>query len=489
MGNPQYLQMLESLDFLPNSPTIFNLGTGRNGTLSACFKFDIEDSMESIIDVGSKALRVMKWGGGVGFVLSRLRPKGASVSTTHGVAMGPVAVLEWLHAGARMVTQGGKRAGAQMGILHVDHPDVNEFIHCKNEDPQSLSTFNISVALTDAFMEEAAAGGTAITLLNDMAVSAWRTGDPGCFFIDAAERANPTPELGQLTGVNPCGEVPLLDNEACNLGSINLSHFVADGVDWERLGNTVRLAVRYLDDIIDNNTFPDDRITEAVAATRKLGLGVMGWADALALLGIHYDTDEAVNLGAELMAFINEEAYDESMELAARKGSCPALPDGPRNSTRTCIAPTGTIALIAGCSSGIEPHFSTSWERIMGDGTVLREEARFSGFTPKVSHDISAKWHLAHQSAFQGSTDLAVSKTINMPERATAQDILDVYLEAWRLGLTGVTVYRDKRRESQVLNVGTNGATSTKCQDCGSELRFEEGCETCIVCGYSACSV
>ncbi len=488
MEKKVYSDLLSSLDFLPNSPTLFNMGTGR-GTLSACFKFDIQDSMESIIDVGSKALRVMKWGGGVGFVLSNLRAKGEPVSTTHGKAMGPVSVLRWLHAGARMVTQGGKRAGAQMGILHVEHPDLYEFIHCKNEDPQSLSTFNISVALTDTFMEEASEGGAALTVLNDMAVSAWRTGDPGCFFIDAAERANPTPEIGQLTGVNPCGEVPLLDNEACNLGSINLSHFVADGFDWERLGATVRLAVRYLDEVIDVNTFPDQVITDAVATTRKLGLGVMGWADALALLHIHYDTDEAVNLGAEVMAFINEEAYDESMELAARKGSCPALRDGPRNSTRTCIAPTGTIALIAGCSSGIEPHFSDKWERIMGDGTVLTEEIGFAGFTPKVSHDISAKWHLAHQAAFQQSTDLAVSKTINLPERATSQDILEVYLEAWRLGLTGVTVYRDKSRSEQVLNVGVNGKTSTNCPECGFMLQYGEGCETCVQCGYSACSV
>jgi len=265
--------------------------------------------------------------------------------------------------------------------------------------------------------------------------------------------------------------------------------------NWERLSSTVRLATRYLDDIIDVNTFPDEDITEAVALTRKLGLGVMGWADALALLGIHYDTAKAVSLGAEVMSFINEEAYDESMEMAARKGPCPALPDGARNSTRTCIAPTGTIALIAGCSSGIEPHFSHSWERVMGDGTILEEGIDFGDFTPHISHEISAKWHLAHQSAFQQSTDLAVSKTINMPERATSQDILDVYLEAWRLDLVGVTVYRDKSRSEQVLNTGDTVTLKLSkewnkvCPDCTSPLKFEEGCETCVVCGYSACSV
>lgn len=514
MGVSEYAEIIDNLEFLPNSPTLFNIGTGR-GTLSACFKFNIADSMDgpdSILDTGHKAVMVQKFGGGVGFELSALRAKGAPIASTHGNAMGPVAVLKWLHAGAKMVTQGGKREGAQMGILHVDHPDIEEFISCKDDGTDSLSTFNISVALTDSFMEKARGpNGSENRLLRRMAESAWRTGDPGCFFIDAAERSNPTPHLGKTDGTNPCGEVPLLNNEACNLGSINLGKFVRDnGIDYDRLEEVTRIAVRYLDDVLDQNTFPRPEITDAVRQTRKLGLGVMGWADALARLSIHYDSAQAIILADKVMAHIQWYAELESYRIAKTKGSYPAYigsPDGRRNATVTCIAPTGTIALIAGCSSGIEPHFDIEWTRETGEGIILEERAiSANGFVPRVSRDIDYTWHLKHQAAFQKHVDLAVSKTINMPNDATEDEVFNAYFMAWEMGLKGTTIYRDGSRSKQVLtgvtgqtkdavrsvngNVGSTPTTSSNpCPDCQFDLIREEGCENCRACGYSACLV
>lgn len=342
-GDDNYYNLLGSRDFLPNSPTLFNVGTGQ-GTYSACFKFDIEDSMESIMDVATRSAFVQKWGGGVGYCLSSLRPYGAPIRTTHGKACGPIAVLALNHAVSRMITQGGKRAGAQMGILHCDHPDIVRFIHCKDvprdcrchdcklvkgcehSAAKMFDTFNISVACTDKFMEEARQEGTrAHALFEAMVESAWGTGDPGLYFIDTSEKANPTPWLGELSGTNPCGETPLLNNEPCNLGSINLSHFVDGSVDWEKLEQVTRLATRYLDTVLDNNAFPDERIEKAAKLTRKLGLGVMGWADMLAILHIHYDSEDAVKLGKEVMSRIQRWSHEESEKLAEEKGVFPGV--------------------------------------------------------------------------------------------------------------------------------------------------------------------
>jgi len=489
-GNPDFREMLEALDFLPNSPTIFNAGTG-NGTLSACFKFDVADSMmddldengavltsDSITGVGSKSAAVQKWGGGVGYSLGKLRAKGTRIASTHGKACGPVAVMKFYHSIALMITQGGKRAGAQMGILPWDHPDIREFIHCKDTDPEALSTFNISVACSDAFMEGAAkvrdipeedhtiVDREAYDLLREISESAWSSGDPGLYFIEHAEVENPTPWLGHLTGTNPCGEVPLLDNEPCNLGSINLTRFVLTGggpsFDLTRLERVARTATRYLDEVLDRNWFPHHEIAAAANLTRKLGLGVMGWADALALLGIHYDTEEAIELGSVVMSTINRAADEESCALTKEKGPNPAFLDRygevdslemPRNATRTCIAPTGSIYLLAGLTaSGIEPHFATSWTRTLGDGTELVEEVMAAeGFQPRTSGEISWEWHVKHQAVFQQFTDLAVSKTINMPNDATVEDVMSAYIEMWRSGCTGGTVYRDGSRANQVL--------------------------------------
>lgn len=494
-GNDDYYNLLGSRDFLPNSPTLFNAGTGQ-GTYSGCFKFDIEDSMESIMDVATKSAFVQKWGGGVGYTLSGLRPYGAPIRTTHGKACGPIAVLTLEHAISRMITQGGKRAGAQMGILHCDHPDVERFIHCKDvpkdcrcrdcklvkdcehSATKIFDTFNISVACTDKFMEESKQEGTrAHTLFEAIIQSAWSTGDPGLYFIDTAEKANPTPWLGKLTGTNPCGEVPLLDNEPCNLGSINLSHFAmpptlnnGGPVDWAKLEQVTRLATRYLDTVLDNNSFPDERISNAAKLTRKLGLGVMGWADLLAIAHIHYDSDDAVQLAKEVMSRIQQWSHEESEKLAEEKGPCPAFCErngvtGPlqwregvphrRNAVTTCIAPAGTICTIADCSSGIEPHLTLSGERRMGDGTKLLESVRVDtgSFVPHTAHEIDSIWHLKHQAAFQLYTDLAVSKTVNLPRSATRDQVRDIYRRAWMLGCKGITVYRDGSRMVQVVDI------------------------------------
>lgn len=458
-GRDDFYNLLASLDFLPNSPTLFNAGT-EQGTLSGCFKFNVQDSMESIAEVGRKAIFTLKYGGGTGYCLSALRPFGASVKSTHGKACGPVAVLRYYHAIAKMITQGGKRDAAQMAVLSCDHPDVRLFVHCKDNDLDSFSSFNISVACTNKFMEQVIVDGTDQSkLFIEMANSAWKTGDPGIYFIDTSERTNPTPWLGKLDGTNACGETPMLDNEPCNLGSINLSHFVANGaVDFDHLRQVTCLATQYLDEVIDKNFYPDPAIEVAAMLTRKIGLGVMGWADTLALLHIPYDSDEAVGLGGKVMQVIQDESHKESLQLGQKKGVCPAFKERQvvplrRNAVTTCIAPAGSISVIASCSSGVEPHFSLDGIRAMGDGTQLQDGLRglsLDGFTPKTAHEIGWKWHIKHQAVFQEYTDLAVSKTINLAESATAQDISDAWLFAWEAGCKGITVYRDKSREHQV---------------------------------------
>ena len=488
--------------FLPNSPTLFNVGLPGAGTLSACFKFDVDDTLldgpNSIMAVATKAAGVTKFGGGVGYYFGNLRPKGAKVNSTHGNAMGPVSVLRHYQSVGSLITQAGKRDAAQMGILDARHPDIREFVNVKNTDPQLLNTFNISVSVDNAFMTAAVNdfGSIEHALLREIAEAAWTTGDPGLYFVDTAEATNPTPWLGRLTGTNPCGEVPLLNNEPCNLGSINLGRFT-DGthIDWAGLGVVTRLAIKYLDDIVSLNTFPSPEIEAANLLTRKLGLGVCGWADLLALHGIDYDTQEAVSLGGKVMRFINDEAYQASMELATERGSAPAYRAGsssPRNATRTCIAPTGTIAILMGASSGVEPHFALEWNRTLGNGTVLHESVpvldRLGSYRPPVSHDISPRWHILHQSAFQAHTDLAVSKTINLPNDATVGDVYDAYVMMWETGCKGGTIFRDGCRSEQVLNV-TNQIPAEVCPVCDAGVVHIEGCIECeAMCGWSVCS-
>lgn len=506
MGNQEYEdELIRPLNFLPNSPTLFNLDVPGGGTLSACFKFDVMDNLndiDGIMDTANKAAAVTKFGGGVGYYMGDVRSKLYAVNSTHGRACGPVAVLRFFNAMGMMLTQSGKREAAQMGILDAYHPDVREFIHMKDEDPQGLRTFNISVAIPDGFMREAIEnpGSYEGELLREIAESAWRTGDPGVFFVDAAERDNPTPWVGKLTGTNPCGEVPLLNNEPCNLGSINVANFVSPvgGFAWRKLERVVRLATRYLDDVLDRNVFPDERVTAAAIHTRKLGLGICGWADALALSGIHYDSKEAVTLLRLLLSFVRGVADDESVRLGHEKGSAPCFEGTDivkRNATTLCIAPTGTIAILMGASSGIEPHFLLEWDRYMGDGGVLHEQIavmdKLDNFTPHTAMEIPWEWHVKHQAAAQEFVDLAVSKTINLPNDASKEDVWQAYVAMWRSGCKGGTVFRDGCRDEQVLvSRDVEVYDVSACDQCGSDaLAQNEGCTTCVACGWSVCSV
>ena len=537
----RYYDAMAARRFLPNSPTLMNAGTGR-GTLAACFVLPVDDTLESIMATATAAALVQKYGGGTGFSFSRLRGVGEPIATTHGAACGPVSVLQHYDDVSRLVTQGGKRDGANMGILRVDHPDIRAFVHAK-DDGVTATRFNISVAVTDEFMAAAAEGRPftlrdprdsaprgeidARALLDEVAQSAWRTGDPGLIFLDTINRTNPTPALGEIEATNPCGEVPLLPWEACTLGSLNLGAFwdaERRDLDWGALAETVRLGVRFLDGVVEVNEFPVAEITEAVRGNRKIGLGVMGFADLLIAARLPYASEGALGLARRVAQFISREADEASAALGEERGPFPnwsrsVYADGPRyrNATRTCVAPTGTIAIIAGASSGIEPLFSLAHVRRMGDGTLLpevseafRAEAEADGFASAdlfddlthgvllsdcdevpeevrarfaTAHEIEADWHVRMQAAFQQHTDLAVSKTVNLPHEATPADILAAYTLAHRLGCKGVTVYRDGSRAFQVLA----HAPSEACPDCAQPLETLEGCATCPACGYAKC--
>ncbi|MBI4270050.1 MAG: ribonucleoside-diphosphate reductase, adenosylcobalamin-dependent [Candidatus Rokubacteria bacterium RIFCSPLOWO2_02_FULL_72_37] len=506
--------------FLPNSPTLMNAGKGNGLQYSACYVLPVGDSMEEIFDSVKAAAIIHKSGGGTGFAFSRLRPKDDIVASTGGRASGPVSFLRVFNSATEAVKQGGTRRGANMGILKVDHPDILEFIECKLDG--GITNFNISVAATDTFMDALAAGteydlsnphsGQVVDRLSAKEVferivrAAWRTGDPGMVFIDRinASPANPTPEIGMVEATNPCGEQPLLPNEACNLGSLNVAKFARRGesgewsIDWDEMERVVRLAVRFLDDVIEMNPYPLPEIDATVKANRRIGLGIMGWADLLFTLGMSYDSQEAIDLADRLMAFVKEKSHDQSAKLAEERGPFPNWSrsiyqnDRPmRNSTVTTIAPTGTISMIAGCSSGIEPIFALAFEHRVKqpDGervltfvnetferlakeqgfysdALMQEIARrgtlhgipgipeTAGRVFKTSHEIAFEWHVRHQAAFQRYTDNGVSKTINLPNAATEEDVAQAYRLAWEVGCLGITVFRDGCKGEQVLNVG-----------------------------------
>jgi len=506
--------------FIPNSPTLMNAGKGNGLQYSACYVLPVGDSMEEIFDSVKAAAIIHKSGGGTGFAFSRLRPKDDIVSSTGGRASGPVSFLRVFNGATEAVKQGGTRRGANMGILRVDHPDILEFIDCKLDG--GITNFNISVAATDRFMEALARGEeydlvnphtkkvvgrlSAKEVFDRMVSAAWRTGDPGMVFIDRinASPANPTPDLGQVEATNPCGEQPLLPNEACNLGSLNVSKFARPGdegdlsVDWDEMERVVRLAVRFLDDVIEMNPYPLPEINETVKSNRRIGLGIMGWADLLFIMGIPYDSQEAIDLAERLMSFVKEKAHDQCAKLAEERGPFPNWSKSiykdvrpMRNSTVTTIAPTGTISMIAGCSSGIEPIFALAFqhrvkqpdgervltfvnetfEAIAKDrgfySDALREEIARRGSLHgipglpenaanvfKTSHDIPFEWHVRHQAAFQRYTDNGVSKTINLPNDASEEDVASAYRLAWEFGCLGITVFRDGCKGEQVLNVG-----------------------------------
>ena len=472
MWADEYYDVMAKLLFLPNSPTIMNSGRpAPHGQLAACFVIGIEDSMESICEAIRKQMLIHKSGGGTGFNFSNLRSCGARVNSTNGRASGPISFMGLFDKATETVQQGGMRRGANMGILNVDHPDIHEFIHCKDKDG-TIANFNISVGVYYSFMEKAEAdpAGPEAELLDEIAETAWRTGDPGIIFLDAINRGNTTPELGPLTSTNPCGESPLYPNEACNLGSINLARMVSkDGFDFELLDRTAAIATRFLDSVIDVNHYPLPEISEAVRHTRKIGLGVMGWADLLFRLRIPYDSDRALELAEKIMSAIRETAHRTSAELSKEKGIPEVLKHlGRRNATLTCIAPTGTIALLADCSSGIEPLFALEHTRVRTqvDGTkvVMKQVNRYYAEALKeglqedvirsvfvTSHDVAPLSHVRTQGVFQKYTDLAVSKTVNLPHDSSVKDVLDSYILAWKLGCKGITIYRDGSKSMQVL--------------------------------------
>lgn len=521
----RFYRMMAALDFLPNSPTLMNAGT-EIGQLSACFVLPVEDSIESIFEALKYMALIHKSGGGTGFSFSRLRPKGDMVKSTRGVASGPVSFMRIFDVATEIIKQGGKRRGANMGILRVDHPDIVEFIMAKGEEG-ALRNFNISVAVTDEFME-AVEENRDYTLINprtgepvkklpandvfSLIVSqAWKTGDPGLIFIDEINRHNPTPRLGVIEATNPCGEVPLLPYESCNLGSVNLANFVDEkkgDVEWERLEYTVKEAIHFLDNVIDVNKYPIPEIEHMTKLNRKVGLGVMGFAEMLIQLGIPYDSKEAVSFAERLMRFISEAARSESVELGKIRGSFPSFEESIwagrfealRNATVTSIAPTGSISIIAGTSSSIEPLFAVAYVREVLEGTRLIEVnrlflniAKSKGFysddllvevarkgtlkdvagVPEdvkrlfvTALEVEPRWHLEIQAAFQRYVDNAVAKTVNLPYEASLEDVRRIFVSAYKLKCKGVTVYRYGSKPKQVLYVGTTESSGCPSEAC-----------------------
>ncbi len=508
-----FYELMTEGHFLPNSPTLMNAGRPL-GQLAACFVLPVEDSMEGIFGALHHAALIHKSGGGTGFAFSRLRPKNSTVGTTGGVASGPVSFMKIFNTATEQVKQGGTRRGANMAILRVDHPDIMEFIYSKQSSSE-LNNFNISVAVSDKFMEavdrkddydlidprdqKTVGRLNAAEVYQSLVEQAWKNGDPGIIFLDRINQDNPTPQLGEIESTNPCGEQPLLPMEACNLGSINLAKFVlenGDGpvIDYEGLKTVVSATVRFLDNTIDMSKYPLAEIDEMVNGNRKIGLGVMGFADMLYQLKIPYNSEEALETAETVMRFIQENAHEASQYLAEERGAFPNWEESIyqergfklRNATCTTIAPTGTLSIIAGCSSGIEPLFALSFVRNVMDNEQLFEvnpyfeevanERRFysrelmdeiakSGSIKKIkqipkdirdvfvtAHDVSPEWHIRMQAAFQKYTDNAVSKTVNLPHDATADDVMKVYNLAYELGCKGVTIYRDGSKENQVLS-------------------------------------
>jgi ribonucleoside-diphosphate reductase alpha chain len=506
----EFLSMLINLEFLPNTPTLMNAGTDL-GQLSACFVIPVEDSLVGIFDAVKHMAIIQQSGGGTGFSFSRLRPKGDIVRSTKGVASGPVTFMRVFDTTTDVIKQGGKRRGANMGILRADHPDIIEFITSKTREGL-FTNFNISVAVDDKFMKavledgeyelvnprnkEAVKKVRAKDIWNLIITMAWRTGDPGVVFLDEINRYNPTPQVGEMESTNPCGEQPLLPYESCNLGSINLAKMVKEGeINWEKLERTINTAVKFLDNVIDVNKYPLREIEEITNANRKIGLGVMGFADMLVQLGISYDSEEALKKGEEIMSFIQEKSHAASERLAEERGAFPNFSGSIyrdkkplRNSTVTTVAPTGTISIIAGCSSGIEPLFAVSFVRNVMEGTKLLEVnpyfeavAKERGFYSEelmmriakqgtlkgieevpedvkrvfvTAFDIAPEWHVRMQAAFQKYTDNAVSKTINFAHDVYIKEVEKAYMLAYELKCKGITVYRYGSKAQQVLYLG-----------------------------------
>jgi len=563
-----FSKMLSRLDFVPNSPTLMNAGT-EQGTLSACFVLPLKDSMEDIMKTAHDVAMVQKFGGGTGFALSELRPKGDKIKTTHGVACGPIQVLQTLSRVSSMITQGGKRDGANMAVMNIQHPDILEFIDCKSVEGD-IHNFNISVAVNSRFMKAVEAGLdyplinpkdnsiagylNAQEVFNKIVYGAWRNGEPGMIFMDNVNYDNHViEEYGEMIATNPCGEQPLLPNESCNLGSINLANFIdTEGVPkikWEELGDTVKLATKFLDNVVDANKYATPEIEKMTKATRKIGLGVMGFADLLVQLRIPYNSEEGTRVGSKIMKFIREVSDKTSLKLAEERGTFPAWDKSDygenekyRNACRLTVAPTGTISMFADTSSGIEPLFSLAYRKMnILEGQTLfyvnkyfEKDAKEHGFysedlmehlsnggllsnRPEVpqwikevyitSPEISPESHVGMQAAFQEYCDSGISKTINFSNEASIEDVYSAYIGAWKLGCKGITVYRAGSREKEVLvnahkteshdvndsldgqlafNIETNDEQKC-CND--AIIVMESGCKSCKTCGWSACHI
>ncbi|MFO7773699.1 MAG: vitamin B12-dependent ribonucleotide reductase [Dehalococcoidia bacterium] len=537
----EFYALMSNLEFLPNSPTLMNAGTPL-GQLSACFVIPVEDSIIDIFEALRNMAIIHQSGGGTGFSFSHLRPKGDVVRSTKGIASGPVSFMRIFDTATEVIKQGGRRRGANMGILRADHPDIMEFILSK-DDKTSLQNFNISVGVTDEFMQAASNGETqplinprtgkksgsirADKLFDAITDQAWRTGDPGMIFLDRINRDNPTPQLGPIEATNPCGELPLLPYESCNLGSINLSRIVSgDRIDWAKLGRVVNLAVHFLDNVIEANEFPIAEIERTTKGNRKIGLGVMGFADALTGLGIPYDSEEALEMAEHIIGFIYREAHKASEKLASKRGAFPNFSGSihdqqgkqeVRNATVLSIAPTGSISILAGCSSGIEPIFALSFVRNVMEGTQLleinplfeqiaHEHGIFSqelmekvakqgtlkgidGIPEEVQRvfvtdwDIDPRWHVRMQATFQKHVDNSVSKTVNLPAEANIEDVRQAYLLAHELGCKGITVYRYGSKKEQVLYLA--GHTPEEAREAPHYVTVES--EYSGGCPYSSC--
>lgn len=531
----KFLSLLGDLDFLPNSPTLMNAGT-KVRQLSACYVLPVGDSLEEIFDSLKWMALIQQSGGGTGFSFSRLRPKGDVVATHNGVSSGPVSFLRIFDCATENIRQGGRRRGANMGILRVDHPDILEFVDCKREG-QAFRNFNLSVGATDVFMQAVKSGGSyalihprtqkkvgelsARAVFSQIAHNAWTTGDPGLVFLDTIQRSQPTPALGEIEATNPCGEVPLLPYEACNLGSVHLGHMIEvragkTQVDWNRLGETVATAMRFLDNVIDISQFLSSDIDKMVRGNRKVGLGVMGFAELLIALEIPYASAPAVALAERIMAFMQKTAHETSKALADERGVFPnwdksiyaKTGERLRNATCTSIAPTGTLGILANTSAGIEPLFALAYARSALDGKVLHEvngqcleylrqhhltapeilahvtrTGSLAGLEtiPESARvlfatalDIPVEYHLGIQAAFQAHVDNAVSKTINLPESANEQAVYKIYFSAWERGLKGITIYRYGSRLVPVISPGTDSAAveghSVKCDPADCKL-------------------
>ncbi len=515
----EFHSMMKNLEYVPNSPTMMNAGL-RLGQLSACFVLPVPDSIEEIFEAVKHTAEIHKSGGGTGFSFSRLRNKDDIVGSTKGVASGPVSFMKIFDTTTEVIKQGGKRRGANMGILKYNHPDIMEFITSKDSENTILKNFNISVGMEDEFFEKLDSDGyidlknpnsgkvvsrlKARTMWDSIITHAWQTADPGLIFLDEINRANPVKNIADIEATNPCGEQPLMPYESCNLGSINLAKFVKDGnIEWERLRSVIHISTKFLDNVVDANNFPVREIKEMTRKTRKIGLGIMGFADMLILMGIPYDSERALKVAEEVMSFLDIESHKESNRLANERGVFPGWYGSDyerddilmRNSTTTTIAPTGTISIIAGCSSSIEPLFAIAFMRHVLNGQELIEvnplfeeitksknlyseklmqDVALTGNLSKInlpesvkrlfrtSHEIDPEWHVLMQATFQKYCDSGVSKTINLPHDATPDDIGKAYRLAKDLHCKGITVYRDRSKSEQVLYSGTSTSTQTE---------------------------